>query len=64
MHRPLYAISTSELGVTAHEAERALQQALGLATKWNAILLLDECDVFLEARKPADIARNSLVSGG
>lgn len=56
-------MSASELGETALEVEESLEQVLELASKWNAILLLDECDMFLEARSTADIRRNRLVSG-
>ena len=63
MRQPLYMMSASELGETAAEVEEALEQVLELTTKWNAILLLDECDMFLEARSTADIRRNRLVSG-
>ncbi|KAF3481902.1 uncharacterized protein GIQ15_04661 [Arthroderma uncinatum] len=62
MRQPLYLMSASELGETATEVEEALEQVLELTTKWNAILLLDECDMFLEARSTADIRRNRLVS--
>ena len=34
-----------------------------MAAKWNAIILLDEADVFLEERRPNELQRNSLVSG-
>lgn len=33
-----------------------------MATKWNAILLLDEADVFLQQRSSHDLGRNKLVS--
>lgn len=33
-----------------------------MATEWNAVILLDEADVFMAERSPADIARNELVS--
>jgi ATP-dependent 26S proteasome regulatory subunit len=39
-----------------------LQNILEMVAKWNAILLLDECDVFLEARTSHDLERNKLVS--
>ena len=63
MRQPLYLMSASELGETAAEVEESLEQVLELANKWNAILLLDECDMFLEARSASDIRRNRLVSG-
>ena len=62
MRQPLYLMSASELGETATEVEESLEQVLELTSKWNAILLLDECDMFLEARSTADIRRNRLVS--
>lgn len=63
MRQPLYMMSASELGETATEVEESLEQILELTSKWNAILLLDECDIFLEARSTTDIRRNRLVSG-
>jgi hypothetical protein len=62
MHQPLYSMTAGELGETAAEVEDSLELVLELATKWNTILLLDECDMFLEARTTADIRRNRLVS--
>ncbi|KAL9113128.1 MAG: hypothetical protein Q9227_002740 [Pyrenula ochraceoflavens] len=64
MRQPLYLMSASELGESATEVEESLEQVLELTSKWNAILLLDECDMFLEARSTADIRRNRLVSDG
>jgi 2-methylaconitate cis-trans-isomerase PrpF len=63
MRQPLYFMNASELGETATEVEESLEQVLELASKWNAILLLDECDMFLKARSTADMRRNCLVSG-
>ncbi|KFY09596.1 hypothetical protein V491_08077 [Pseudogymnoascus sp. VKM F-3775] len=62
MHQPLYSMSAGELGETAAEVEDSLELVLELTSKWNAILLLDECDMFLEARTTADIKRNRLIS--
>jgi hypothetical protein len=62
MHQPLYSISAGELGETAAEVEDSLELVLELTSKWNAILLLDECDMFLEAPTTADIRRNRLIS--
>lgn len=62
MRRPLYSISAGELGQSANSLERNIQKILEIATKWDAILLLDECDVFLEQRTASDIERNKLVS--
>ena len=60
--RPLYALNTGELGVTPDSVETNLTTALKLATRWGAIVLIDEADVFLEQRTIHDLIRNSLVS--
>ncbi|OMP85143.1 ATPase family AAA domain-containing protein 3B [Diplodia seriata] len=62
MRRPLYSLSAGELGNAADEVEENLHRVLEVSTKWGAVLLLDECDVFLEKRSTADIQRNKLVS--
>ncbi|KAF5569175.1 TOB3 (member of AAA-ATPase family) [Fusarium phyllophilum] len=61
-YRPLYNMSAAELGDVAQEVEQKLDCALELSTRWGAVLLLDECDVFLERRTTSDIKRNKLVS--
>jgi SpoVK/Ycf46/Vps4 family AAA+-type ATPase len=62
MRRPLYAMSAGELGDHADDVERSLQQVLELSAKWGAVLLIDECDVFLERRSLRDLHRNKIVS--
>lgn len=45
-----------------NELDRNLTKILRQGTLWNALLLLDEADVFLEQRTSFDVKRNSLVS--
>lgn len=59
---PLYAVSSGELGTSASQLERDLNRIMEITHSWGAILLMDEADVFLEARQPNDIHRNALVS--
>ncbi|KAH6695039.1 P-loop containing nucleoside triphosphate hydrolase protein [Plectosphaerella plurivora] len=59
---PLYSMSAGTLGTVPKEVEAALDRALGLCKLWNAMLLLDEADVFLGSRSTADLARNELVA--
>jgi hypothetical protein len=61
--RPLYTITSGDLGVDPAGVERTLLDALELAAHWNAIVLLDEADIFLEQRSNHDLQRNGLVSG-
>ena len=62
MKAPLYMMSAGDLGLDSSEVESSLSNVLEMATKWNAILLLDEADVFLEQRSAHDLERNKLVS--
>ncbi|RSL64478.1 hypothetical protein CEP54_004705 [Fusarium duplospermum] len=62
MHKPLYGMSAGELGDLAHEVEENLNRVLELSTRWRAVLLLDECDVFLERRSSSNLQRNKLIS--
>jgi SpoVK/Ycf46/Vps4 family AAA+-type ATPase len=62
MRTPLYSLSAGELGSHATNIEQKLRTILELATKWNAVLLLDEADVFLEKRDLKDLERNRLVA--
>lgn len=62
MKRPLYYVSAGELGASAGGMEHELDKVLELCTRWNAILLLDEADVFLERRTDNDMQRNAVVS--
>lgn len=59
---PLYSMSAGDLGVKPAEVEAALERALELCRMWNAMLLLDEADVFLGERTSESLARNELVS--
>ncbi|KAI0016754.1 ATPase [Xylariomycetidae sp. FL0641] len=59
---PLHTLSSGDLGTDSWELEQALSRILELVARWEAILLLDECDVFLEARSAHDLERNKVVS--
>ncbi|KAI2629533.1 P-loop containing nucleoside triphosphate hydrolase protein [Hypoxylon sp. NC1633] len=59
---PLYAMSAGDLGTKLADVEEALERALGLCHMWNAMLLLDEADVFMSTRRGDSLDRNELVS--
>lgn len=62
--RPLYAVGCGDLlGRYASSVEQTLENALGLAVRWNALVLIDEADVFMEQRTNSSLHRNELVSG-
>ncbi|OTA64797.1 P-loop containing nucleoside triphosphate hydrolase protein [Hypoxylon sp. EC38] len=58
----LYAMSAGDLGTKPSDVEKNLEQALELCSMWDAILLLDEADVFLAARTSDSPERNEFVS--
>ena len=61
LHRPLYSMTVGELGVTPKELEESLRVILDVAKTWDAVILLDEADIYLEARDEHDLVRNAMV---
>ena len=61
--RPLFSVTSGDLGTNPEDIEAKLHQIFDYAVKWNAVLLLDEADVFLAERNLEDLDRNALVSG-
>ncbi|ORZ30089.1 hypothetical protein BCR44DRAFT_1446437 [Catenaria anguillulae PL171] len=63
LHRPLYYVTMGELGTNPEEMEARMGQVLDLCSGWNALVLIDEADVFLEKRTTAngDVTRNAMV---
>jgi len=59
--RPLYMISTGELGIEADKVDSRLGMILDITRRWGCVLLIDEADVFL-ATRGHDLTRDSLVS--
>ncbi|KAK8074086.1 aaa family atpase [Apiospora phragmitis] len=62
--KPLFSISVADVGTKAKHVEANLAKIFALATSWQAILLIDEADVFLETRgkNMASTEKNALVS--
>lgn len=62
VRRPLYVLSAGELGQDAGDVENRLTTVLELTEKWDAVLLFDECDVFLQERSMSNMAHNEIVA--
>jgi hypothetical protein len=60
--RPLYYLQAEDLGINASVLGANIKKVFEMATEWDAVVLLDEADVFMAERNPQDIARNELVS--
>lgn len=58
--RPLYMVQCSQLGTDEEELEKYLGVVLQRATRWRAILLIDEADVYIHERGD-DIQQNAIV---
>lgn len=50
-----------DLGIDAFNLERRLRDGLEIARQWKAVVLIDEADIFLEARSMHEVSRNSMV---
>jgi SpoVK/Ycf46/Vps4 family AAA+-type ATPase len=61
-HRPLFYLQAEDLGINAAALGANIKRVFEMATDWDAVILLDEADVFMAERNPNDIARNELVS--
>lgn len=58
--RPLYSVQCSQLGITPEELEQSLYKVFARAQRWNAILLLDEADVYI-MKRGRDLNQNAIV---
>ena len=60
IERPLYVVQCSQLGTNEETVEKRLGVVLARASRWKAILLIDEADVYVHERG-ADIRQNAIV---
>ncbi|KAI0490382.1 hypothetical protein F4859DRAFT_520199 [Xylaria cf. heliscus] len=62
--KPLLSVGVSDIGIEGDRVELNLQKTFTLAGLWEAVLLFDEADVFLESRGEGDndLQRNAMVS--
>lgn len=61
LHKPLYYVTMGELGTDPETMEIRLGEILTLCASWDALVLIDEADVFLEKRSTSDVLRNAMV---
>jgi len=62
LKKPLYHINIGDLDLDPSKLEMNLKEIDKLCNQWNALLLIDEADIFLEARNYCDIGRNTIVA--
>lgn len=61
IERPLYSIHSGSLGISADDVRKNLETVFARAKRWNAVLLLDEADVFVLERG-ANLQQNAIVA--
>ena len=59
--RPLLSVHAAQLGVGANDIERNLRSVLQRGSRWNAVVLLDEADVYINERG-SDLDQNAIVA--
>src|SRR5699024_4638088 len=59
--KSLYSIYTGSLGSTADLVRQNLEEMFARARRWDAVLLLDEADVFVLERG-SELAQNAIVA--
>jgi pheromone shutdown protein TraB len=55
-------LTTTDIGTKPEDVEENLTRKFKRAKSWNAVLLVDEADVFVANRTIKDLHRSSLVA--
>ncbi|CZR69785.1 uncharacterized protein PAC_19685 [Phialocephala subalpina] len=58
---PLYYVDANEMG-TPHLVNSSFDHIMTNAAEWNAIVLLDEADIYLQRRSENGLTRNEIVA--
>ncbi|KAL4972364.1 hypothetical protein BDW66DRAFT_154781 [Aspergillus desertorum] len=62
LRKPLYVLSAGELERDPASVDEKLRRTLNLAEKWDAVLLLDNCDILLQERPFECLEHNKIVA--
>lgn len=61
IQKPLYKVHSGQLGLSSDKVEKNLEVILKRASRWGAVLLIDEADVYIRQRGN-DIQHNAVVA--
>jgi AAA+ superfamily predicted ATPase len=61
IQKPLYSVHSGQLGINPDKIDTILKEILDRATRWGAILLLDEADVYIRKRDNS-MQHNAIVA--
>ena len=59
--RPLLSVQAAQLGVNPDTIEKQFNRILMLGSRWNAVVLLDEADVYI-AKRGTNLNQNAIVA--
>lgn len=59
--RPLYSIQAAQLGIKSSDVEGNLVRFLGRGSRWGAVVLIDEADVYIRERS-TDMEHNAICA--
>ena len=59
--RPLLSVQAAQLGTNPDTIEQELRNILSLGSRWNAVVLLDEADVYI-AKRGSALQQNAIVA--
>ncbi|KLO07070.1 P-loop containing nucleoside triphosphate hydrolase protein [Schizopora paradoxa] len=62
VRKPLYVVGAGDLGTTPNTLDSKLTTIFTVSSRWGAVVLIDEADVFLEERSLHDLNRNAMVA--
>ncbi|RYC93631.1 hypothetical protein BFJ63_vAg3611 [Fusarium oxysporum f. sp. narcissi] len=60
--KPLYRLTPYEIGIELNQVENNIKEAFYLGDIWNAVILLDDCDIFLGQGQNQTLSGNSIAS--
>lgn len=62
VRKPLYVVGAGDLGTNSGTLDMNLTRIFTISSRWGAVVLIDEADVFLEERSFHDLERNAMVA--
>lgn len=62
IRKPLFKVNLGTLSSNIEKLEKRLGEVLQLSARWDAVLLIDEADAYMEERDSSNLARNALVA--
>lgn len=61
LEKPMYSLNVGDLGTDSENMELILNTIIEYCVRWDAIIVIDEVDIFLEERETNMLARNAMV---